>query len=79
MGSNPVRRAILQRNGSFMTTKHMTPPPETFAVSYKERIYCDGDGGALGHPGVYLTIPTNMEWVECPYCDRRFVYEPEED
>jgi uncharacterized Zn-finger protein len=33
---------------------------------------CDGDGGALGHPLVYL----NMEKagrVDCPYCSRRFI------
>ena len=30
------------------------------------------DGGALGHPRVYLRIG-EAGWVECPYCDRRFV------
>ncbi len=30
------------------------------------------DGGALGHPRVYLRIG-DEGWVECPYCDRRFV------
>ena len=36
------------------------------------RISCDGGGGALGHPLVWLTIG-NDGWVECPYCDKRFV------
>lgn len=33
---------------------------------------CNGGGGALGHPAVYLNLgPTNR--VECPYCSRLFV------
>ncbi|MEM7056344.1 MAG: zinc-finger domain-containing protein [Pseudomonadota bacterium] len=36
------------------------------------RISCDGGGGALGHPRVFLTIGPGG-WVECPYCDKRFV------
>ncbi|MDH3594472.1 MAG: zinc-finger domain-containing protein [Rhodospirillales bacterium] len=37
-----------------------------------EVLSCDGGGGALGHPLVYL----NMEGkgrIDCPYCGRRFV------
>ena len=48
-----------------------TPPPETITVS-KRRIWCDGGGGALGHPRVYLDMGTGTR-VECPYCDRLFV------
>jgi uncharacterized Zn-finger protein len=33
---------------------------------------CDGDGGALGHPRVYLEMGDETS-VECPYCDKRFV------
>ena len=35
------------------------------------RVACDG-GGALGHPKVYLEMG-DESFVECPYCDRRFV------
>ncbi len=45
-------------------------PPETIDVSTAE-VSCDGGGGALGHPLVYLKIGPEG-WVECPYCDRRF-------
>ncbi len=45
-------------------------PPETIEVETRE-VACDG-GGALGHPRVYLNMGTG-DWVECPYCDRRFV------
>ncbi|MEM7189279.1 MAG: zinc-finger domain-containing protein [Pseudomonadota bacterium] len=45
--------------------------PETEIV-HKTRIACDGGGGALGHPRVWLSIGPDG-WVECPYCDKRFV------
>jgi uncharacterized Zn-finger protein len=35
------------------------------------RVACDGVGGALGHPRVYLEMGES-DFVECPYCDRRF-------
>ena len=44
--------------------------PETITVS-ETRVACDG-GGTLGHPKVYLQIG-DEGFVECPYCDRRFL------
>ncbi|MCW2245617.1 putative Zn-finger protein [Azospirillum fermentarium] len=32
---------------------------------------CDGGGGSLGHPTVYLTLEKSGR-VECPYCSRVF-------
>jgi uncharacterized Zn-finger protein len=32
---------------------------------------CDGGGGALGHPLVYLRIEDRQ--VTCPYCSRTYV------
>ena len=46
--------------------------PETEVV-HASRIACDGGEGALGHPRVWLTIPEDKGWVECGYCDKRFV------
>jgi uncharacterized Zn-finger protein len=37
-----------------------------------EVVACDGGGGALGHPRVYLNL-AGRPFVECGYCDRRFV------
>ncbi len=48
-----------------------TPAPEVITV-HKRRIACDGDGGALGHPRVFLEMGQGEE-VECPYCDRKYV------
>lgn len=45
--------------------------PETIEVE-TSRVACDGDGGALGHPRVFLEMG-DKGWVECPYCDRKFV------
>jgi uncharacterized Zn-finger protein len=49
-----------------------TPPPETEVVT-ETRVACDGGEGALGHPRVWLTIDGKTGWVECGYCDKRFV------
>lgn len=47
--------------------------PETEVVS-KSKIACDG-GGASGHPRVWLTIPEDKGYVECGYCDKRYIHE----
>ena len=46
-------------------------PAEEVIVSTR-RVACDGVGGALGHPRVWLEMG-EATFVECPYCDRRFV------
>jgi uncharacterized Zn-finger protein len=45
--------------------------PEVVEVRSR-RVACDGDGGALGHPRVWLEMG-EADFVECGYCDRRFV------
>ena len=49
-------------------------PPEEIVVATK-RVACDG-GGVLGHPLVYLDMGGET-FVECGYCDRRFVLSPD--
>lgn len=36
------------------------------------KVACDGGGGALGHPKVFLEMGEENR-VTCPYCDRVFV------
>lgn len=38
----------------------------------EETVGCDGGGGALGHPLVYLRFE-GKPVVDCYYCSRRFV------
>lgn len=55
----------------------MTNPldaPEVVEVD-SEVVDCDGGGGALGHPRVWLNMEGRGE-IDCPYCDRRFVLKP---
>jgi uncharacterized Zn-finger protein len=35
-------------------------------------VRCDGGGGALGHPAVYLNMG-DKEAIDCPFCSRLFV------
>jgi uncharacterized Zn-finger protein len=67
----------------------VTEPAEILYVLVK-RIACDGGGaanqlagrsapdgeGALGHPRVFLEMGEG-DRVECPYCDRLYVYRAE--
>jgi uncharacterized Zn-finger protein len=46
-------------------------PPEVVVVD-SHRLWCDGTGGSLGHPRVSLEMGA-AAFVECPYCDRRYV------
>lgn len=53
------------------STPMAPPPPEVIKVQSR-RVACDGVGGALGHPRVYMEMGEEP-FVECPYCDRKFV------
>ncbi|MEM1345904.1 MAG: zinc-finger domain-containing protein [Pseudomonadota bacterium] len=46
-------------------------PPETEMVT-RRRISCDGGGGPLGHPLVWLEIG-EAGYVDCGYCGKRFI------
>jgi uncharacterized Zn-finger protein len=48
-------------------------PPETEIVDAM-RVCCDGGEGALGHPRVWLSIDPATGFVECGYCDKKFVH-----
>ncbi len=54
----------------------MIAPPEIVRVTHT-RNHCDGasdipGGASLGHPRVFLEIDESG-YVDCGYCDRRFV------
>ncbi len=54
--------------------RQAAPEPPEVVVVHEHRVSCDGGGGALGHPRVYLEMGAKG-FVECGYCDRRFVLE----
>ncbi len=52
-------------------TKQKLPPHKTITVQ-KDRVACDGGGGALGHPLVYYDLDANGE-AHCFYCSAHFI------
>ena len=67
----------MKLRGVVATWRIMQPPPETIRTT-SLRVACDGSGAvsaALGHPRVYLHIDADLGYVDCGYCDRRFVLE----
>jgi uncharacterized Zn-finger protein len=48
----------------------VTEPFEVITVD-TDRVACDGGGGALGHPKVYLNLGPEGH-VEFPYCSRLY-------
>ncbi len=49
------------------------PPPEVIYVE-GHKVACNGGGGALGHPLVYIELGEDGT-AECGYCDRKFVHQ----
>ena len=48
-----------------------TPTPSEILHVDERTVACDGGGGALGHPRVFLRIAERE--VMCPYCSRLYV------
>ena len=55
----------------------LSPATPEVVVVRTRRVACDGVGGALGHPRVWLEMG-DEPFVECGYCDRRFVLASDE-
>ena len=58
-------------------TEHPDPagmPPPEVKVATEWLVFCDGGEGALGHPRVFYSIPHEPGWIDCGYCDARFVH-----
>lgn len=67
--------ALRPRRAIAIAALMIKPPETTFVTSH--RVSCDGasdipGGAALGHPRVWLEID-EKGFVECGYCDKRFV------
>jgi len=44
---------------------------EEIIIVEQSSVSCDGGGGSLGHPKVYLQMDESGETV-CPYCSRTY-------
>jgi uncharacterized Zn-finger protein len=53
-----------------MSTARDLTPTEVIHVDGRT-VACDGGGGVLGHPRVYLRIAAAQ--VLCPYCSRLYI------
>jgi uncharacterized Zn-finger protein len=67
MTSAAMAAIICRRNRRGIVTE----PFEVITVD-TDRVACDGGGGALGHPKVYLNLGEEGR-IECPYCSRLYV------
>ncbi|MBD3802974.1 MAG: zinc-finger domain-containing protein [Thioclava sp.] len=58
-----------------MTATHSPNAPEApeTEIVTTWKVACDGGEGALGHPCVWLSIPRDTGFVECGYCDKKYV------
>ncbi|QHQ36189.1 zinc-finger domain-containing protein [Algicella marina] len=58
-----------------MTTENLPTAPIHDAPETEEvettRVACDG--GTLGHPRVWLQINPAVGWIDCGYCDKRYI------
>lgn len=48
----------------------------SLVVSCSRKVVCNGDCEELNHPVVYLYI--KEEETSCPYCNKKFVYKPDQ-
>ena len=53
------------------TLQPAAPPPGEVIHVDERVVACDGGGGALGHPRVFLRIVGRE--IVCPYCSRHYV------
>lgn len=53
----------------------MTPEAPEIRIVKTWRVACDANGTSLGHPRVWLQIPEDTGWVECGYCDCKYIHE----
>lgn len=58
----------MEQNKTISAAKQDVPVVSTTA----SRVSCNGGGGALGHPLIWLTLGEDGKAV-CPYCSKEFV------
>lgn len=66
-----VATAIAAPGSNKHRNESLMEPPEILEVD-SPTIACDGGGGALGHPRVFLNMGEKTK-IDCPYCGRQYV------
>ena len=69
--------ATTRRGQAMSDTTPQNQTDQDIVYTSRTEIACDGDGGALGHPKVFLHMENGQ--VECPYCDRLFILKADAD
>ena len=66
-----VNTCIVSSSTAFITSSlHMTCLPIS-----SSQVACDGGGGPLGHPKVYINLDDGETHV-CIYCGLRYIFKP---
>ena len=47
---------------------------EEIIYSDFQKVSCAGENQIIGHPKVYLEIPSDSDYVVCPYCSKKFIH-----
>ena len=63
---------IMTPNQAGTKADQSVPSSSNVIVTNQSRVACNGVGGSLGHPQVWLTLGTDGK-VTCPYCSCTFV------
>ena len=56
-----------------MDEKILENKNQEFELVSEKKVSCDGGGGALGHPKVFLDMGKNNKII-CPYCSKLFSF-----
>lgn len=54
------------------TEAHEAQLDNMVVMTNDARVSCNGGGGALGHPQIWLNMGADNS-VTCPYCSRQFI------
>lgn len=65
---------MVSKTLSIKTANDPVNNPETIKVAKDvDQVACDGGHPVLGHPITYYSFDGDKDYIECGYCDRRFV------
>jgi len=50
----------------------MKPVKQEVSLVNEAKVRCEGKESLTDHPLIYLTIPEDVGYINCPYCSRQF-------